>query len=198
MNILTIVLPEYPVKIQMTNKRKPIYYIRGQKIPKYCFEKNSHELKPEYSFRKIKLKGVPVQVLYKGEEPLFKNARSKEKPRFELINTQRFYSGYKSEFVRMAIVEELKNYFKEQLKDIKPFDKDTYPIHTEFIFHTHMRLNADTDNVSWIYIKVFHDSLKELNIIPDDHSLYIKKYSAEMSRVESMEERFIEVKFNKV
>jgi hypothetical protein len=162
---LTLILEEYPTKIMISKARRPTY----KKSSDGSFE------------------------LDKDKNRIITNKRTVGTPRYLAINTQKFYSGFGSEHQRIMIVEGLKNYYKEPLSKLK--DLPPFPLYIEFKFHTTITREYDLDNMSWIYIKTFHDALKKAGKIPDDSVRYILKYSAELVEIDDFDKRRIEITF---
>jgi hypothetical protein len=85
----------------------------------------------------------------------------------------------------------LKRFYETRIEDRTPITGS--PLYIEFIFYRPEEY-FDIDNMSWVYIKAFHDWLKASGIITDDDNKIIRKYSGEYIPVDSMGERGIVIK----
>jgi hypothetical protein len=123
--------------------------------------------------------------------PKFKTHVNKTKTKKVKVNAQSIYSGM-NHFTRGKIVGQL----HEHLKDYIPLNLDLsemFPITISMEIHIPPNYEAvkwikgklswkppaedhkpswDADN-QWLWIKCFQDSLKELDIIPEDNVMYI-------------------------
>lgn len=149
---------DLPSRILLSKKRKPIYYKKGDFIPKKY---------KEYQFDD---KG---RLIDKNGNLVVKNIRSLNKERYHNINFQQLWSGNLHHSIRNKIKQELTKFFETNLPP--PISK--FPI--KIIFKSRSPSKADVDNNSFIYIKSFFDTLVKNKIIPNDTKEYIKGYSWE-------------------
>jgi len=173
MNTTVIEIPNFITQVKMSNSRRPKYYTKTDKIPKkfagYNFDAKGRLLGPD-------------------NQPVVKNSRSVDKPRYKKINGQEFYSGVASPIIRVKIVNAIKDYFRPFVEPIAKIK--SFPVQLECHFYdVPDRSDWDLDN-KWIYCKVFQDLLVHTGKIPDDNIKYISKSaSIEFYPVETEEER---------
>lgn len=190
--VKSIEIPQYLTKILKTKSRKPTYYRDGKgDVPKM------YQDKTKFGFRNVKIGKNMKRVLVSlsNMEPLIANKLSVGTPSYLYINTQKVYSGFDSPYDRVKIVNAVKDFYTKNIKDMTPLID--YPLYIEYEFHAVVQRDYDIDNISWIYIKIFHDWLRSKGYIPNDDIKYIIKYSAELHPVETVEEQKIVVNFYK-
>jgi len=161
----------------MSNRRRATYYTKKDKIPK----KYQGKL---FFFNK---RG---RLCTNDGEPIIRNARSVNTPRYKKINGQDFYAGSTRPVMRVKIVNAIKDSFRPYLCKVRKIPKDKYPIQiTCAMFDLPGKANWDLDN-KWIYLKVFQDLLVNEGIILDDNIQYISKAaSMEFWPIEDEEDR---------
>lgn len=125
-------------------------------------------------------------VVYDMREglPVITNIRTVGKPKTVNVNGNILYAGIHHS-VRVAVVNALKARFKEAIKraNVQVQDED-YPVQVRLtvIDNIDSALNGsntwDLDNRSYIYNKVFCDTLRD-TIIPDDSIRYIAALSVQ-------------------
>jgi hypothetical protein len=181
--LLKIELPEYILRVKISEKRRTKYYTTKSKIPK------------KYSKYKFDRKGILVDPL--GNK-IISNPRAQGTPSWTKISGQAFYSGFGHSSLRAKIVKEMKIYFIKALKEFKPIDINQFPIQIHWdLYQTIGAANWDLDNL-WIYNKCFQDALVEAGIIPEDNITYITKSAApEFYPVESEDDRKMVFKITK-
>ena len=176
MNILAkVVIPEFILRVKLSNARRAKYYTTKDKLPKKY-------LKASFIFDK---KG---RLTYRGGEPIVKNTRTVGTPNYKKINGQEFYAGVGSPMIRVKVVNAIKDSFRPYLLDVKPLLE--FPVCIECEYHdVPGPANWDLDN-KWIYTKIFQDLLVKEGILPDDNIKYVSKAaSMEYFPVETEEER---------
>ena len=94
--LLKIELPEYILRVKISEKRRTKYYTTKSKIPK------------KYSKYKFDRKGILVDPL--GNK-IISNPRAQGTPSWTKISGQAFYSGFGHSSLRAKIVKEMKIYF---------------------------------------------------------------------------------------
>jgi len=163
----TIIIPEYIMKVKLSDTRRPTYYEEGSRIPnKYKTDR--------YVFKEKKYSHGKKMQLYDTIEKRFvyKNEKLINKARFLTIGGNMLYAGM-NEHVRMKMVSAIKDDFRRYIQSLEKITK--FPIHITAELHAKPEYcNWDVDNL-WIYIKVFQDLLTEYDIIPDDSVRYITK-----------------------
>ena len=163
----TITIPEYILRVKLSDKRMPTYFIEGNNIPKKFKT-------PQYIFKEKKYRHSTKRLLFDTQSKLFirKNAALANKPRYITIGGNMLYAGMK-EHVRMKMIMAIKDDFRRYIQALDRID--VFPIHITAELHTKPNeCNWDIDNL-WIYVKVFQDLLIEYGIIPDDCVKYITK-----------------------
>lgn len=171
-----VCVPNFPMKIQVSNSRRATYYKEGESLPlKYQTD--------EYGY----LSGRLVDKSTK--KPVIRNAKVAGKPNFVAISGNSLYKGM-HERVRIAIINGIKEAFLPHLPPISVGDVLKYPV------HVHMRLyrtigdgNWDVDNFVILYFKAFHDLLTEQGKIPDDSIRYISGTSNDFHPIASDDDR---------
>lgn len=170
-----ITIPEYITHVQLSKSRRPKYYTRKQKIPKKYAK-----------YKKYDLKG---RLLGPDGEPIIANAGVVAKPRMLKINGQQLYSGNMNAMVRSKVVNVIKDFMFDFVKDVEPM---TVPIRVESDLYAPLAAkNWDLDN-QWIYHKCFLDALVKAEVIPDDNVMFVTQAPAfRFFPVEHKEERKI-------
>ena len=163
---------------------------------------------------KIVLKKFPTHV---------KISRNKKVPdRYMKVNGQNLYNGKLNPFARAIAMDEIHKYVIKQLKGISPIAK---PIYIEYTFRTVInhgdirrihfkkdnvtkiiwkkpkegyKASYDLDNMSYVWIKGFQDSLEIAGIIEDDTVDFVQGYSVNFERVEEFDEREIVIKLYEI
>ncbi len=167
--ISRIEIPNYLEHIQLSKSRRPIYYKKGDKIPKKYLDKT------KYNFNS---KNILTNVI--DDEKILKNSRSVGKPRLKKISGQDIWSGINHN-LRSKIAKELKYYLRKQFKDLnlKGVKKNDYPIGIGLEFHKPIgEANWDIDNHSLIFRKCILDALKG-DYIEDDSVFYVRSIPCE-------------------
>ena len=162
-----VTIPEYIMKVKLSDTRRPTYYEESSRIPnKYKTAK--------YIFKDKKYTHGKKSLLYDVESKRFvyKNERVVNKARFVTIGGNMLYAGL-NEHIRMKMVVAIKDDFRRYIQSLEKITE--FPIHITAELHAKPEYcNWDVDNL-WIYIKVFQDLLIEYGIIPDDCVRYITK-----------------------
>ena len=183
--IRIITIPEYILKVKMSEKRKPSYYEMGKKkIPKKYLNKRFRFVSYHTGkgFTKLFLTDL------KTGNKVIANPRSVGTHRYESVNGQGFSSGFSSPYIRNRIVRAIKQSYVPHLRGIQPIE--SFPIGIDMELHAPRGNNRwDLSNL-WVYNKYFEDTLVDLGIIPDDSVDYITKTGApEYTEVETSEQR---------
>lgn len=181
-NIIKIEIPEYITHIKLSNSRKAKYYKMTDKIPKK--HKNLH---------------IDNMGFYRDSlnRKVIKNSNTVGTPNIKAINGQDFYSGFLNPMIRAKIVSIMKSFFIDALKEIPPLKSSDFPIAFELELHTTKNMLFDIDN-KWIYTKVILDSLRFLNIIPEDNVNFVNKAGGiSFKEIENQDDRKIIIKITK-
>jgi len=165
----TVVIEKYVTKVKISEKRRPVYYVKGGKIP-IIYKRNPNR----FIFKEKKFSKHTQLLLYDNKEKKFvvKNERVLDKPRTITIGGNLLYAGM-HERVRMKIMSAIKDDFRRYIQYLKPIEKFPVQINAKIYAIPGLR-NWDLDNL-WIYIKAFQDLLIEYNIVPDDSVRFITK-----------------------
>lgn len=125
--------------------------------------------------------------------------------RWSRINGQDIWNGNIQEHTRAKLKDFLTYFFTPHIKQQLPegiwAPKDHF-IQTEFIFYCPFSLlkhedhAADIDNHAYPYVKAFHDTLVEMQVIKGDSPKHIRGYYAHYIEVDTEAERRMEVKFH--
>lgn len=147
-----------------------------------------------------------------------KTTRNKKSPnKYIKVNGQNIYNGKMNPFARAIAMDEIHKYIIKKLKGVKPITK---PIFIKYVFRTvinhgdvrriHFKLDNktkivwkkpdkgykaryDLDNMSYVWIKGFQDSLEISGIIEDDTVSNVQGYSVHYEEIEEFNEREIEI-----
>lgn len=171
--IAEIEIPEYPTKIKMSEKTRPVYY----KLNKTRW--NPRKLPKTYRAKLEKgiwSKDDDGYLRDEDGEKILANPQKAGKPNYEYLSGNRFTSGFGHYMVRKKIVDGLKEYYK-QFIDIEPIEQ--FPLICEWDFYSKVKgaANFDMSNF-WFYYKYFEDCLVDEGIIPDDNIQYVTKPGA--------------------
>ena len=160
MEYVRIIIPEYPVKVLLSNSRRNKYFTPSDKLPKKYQTK-------QYGYHLGKL------VNLETKRPVVRNAISAGKPRYIAISGNALYSGM-HERVRMKIISELKDAIRPHLPT-QPFNELIgTPIKiTMKVYRTVGNADWDIDNFGIFWFKAFFDILRDKKLIPDDNIQYI-------------------------
>ena len=147
--------------------------------------------KTKYDFFEHKVtRGTVYRLCHiSTKQPVIKNPIAVGTPKEIKINFQKIWNNEVTDHTRNKISTALKESYEDILSEVEPIG-DGFPLKTFFIFHTKEELQ-DIDNLSFLYIKTFHDALVGHGIIPDDKLKYIKSYEVDH---EPDEEEYIEVR----
>ncbi len=180
-------IPRFMEHIKLSEKRRPVYYKMGNKIPKkyqdieaYSYDKNG--------------------ILYNIEtgEKVIKNTRTVGKPNMKKINSQSLWSGI-NPHLRRKIKRDMSHYLLNYINKIPPVRMKQYPIGIEFVLYDIMDGENDLDNFVYIWFKVVLDVLtaKEMNhkpIIIDDSRKYVRRLGINFVPIEKHEDRVLTIK----
>lgn len=160
--IYQVSIEDYIEYVTLSNKRRPVYYKKTDKIPKK-YQNNKH------SFNKA---GELINI--ETNEKILKNIRSVGKPRYKKISGQNIWVGLNHN-LRNKIAYEIKKFFYKHLKDLKVIPKQLFPIGVDIKFIKPIGSNNwDLDNLALIYRKVLLDCLKTI-IGADDSIEFIRE-----------------------
>jgi len=157
--MIEITIPEYITHVQLSKRRKAKHYKRGDKMPlKYQDRK-------KYKFDR---EGYLVSA--KGGLRVIANPRSAGTPKFLKINGQAIYSGNMRPMVRAKVVNAMKEFFAEHIKDMRVL---RWPYRIEADLYAPIAAgNWDLDN-QWIYHKCFIDALVAEGKLFDDNIMFV-------------------------
>jgi hypothetical protein len=159
--IYQVEIDDYIEYVTLSKKRRPRYYTKGNNIPKKYLDKK------KYNFN---TKGVLVDV--ETGEKIIANPKVANKPRVKKISGQDIWVGI-NHHLRSKIAREVKKYFENAFKNLKPLKIEDYPIGVCIDFYKPIGDgDYDLDNLSLIYRKCCHDALK--GIIEDDTVTYLR------------------------
>lgn len=175
MLLTTIEIPKFITHVVLSQKRRAVYYKKGDKIPK------------KYTKTKIQ-KGYVVD---ENGNKIIKNSRSVGTPKEFKLAGNDFYSGYQHPSIRAKIVRELKSFYRPFIQEhiINHGSITKFPLRIEWeVYTTVDSSNWDASNLHFYY-KYFEDCLFESTdfnknfikyknknveqLIPDDSIKYI-------------------------
>lgn len=158
------VIKDYPLKIQVSNKRMPVYWKVKNKLPK----KYANYLNDG------------VNIIDSEGKKVLKNVKSVGTPKFVPINAQLIYVGLHHS-VRSKIVDTLHNLFNKEFKDQLPKKidlKEDERILISLHYHDTLDVNTrDLDNLSALFFKCGIDCLTS----PNNPNQIISGYSHKLS-----------------
>lgn len=150
--------------IEISKKRRPKPYQKGKcRVPK----------KYQSDMYGWNSKGYLIDKL--TGEVLVANNKSAGTSRSKKINGQDIYNGNISRQSRAHLVKLMHNRFATYLREIEPIkDIKHFPLGIVLHFFVKDRgmHNLDNDN-RWIWMKVIQDTLREVEVIPEDNPYVI-------------------------
>jgi hypothetical protein len=160
--IYQVSIDDYIEHVVLSNKRRPVYYNKTDKIPK------------KYQNNKYHFDKLGNLIMTETNEKILKNIRSVGKPRYKKISGQNIWVGLNHN-LRNKIAYEIKKFFYKHLKDLKVIPKQLFPLGVDIKFVKPIgNNNWDLDNLALIYRKVLLDCLKTI-IGADDSIEFIRE-----------------------
>ena len=185
--LLEITIPEYITRVALSKSRRPVYYsTKGKRKPPKTLLKNPLYVVDKQGFLRYRPTGDKVVA----------NKKVVGTPKYQKINGQDFYSGFGSQFERIAIVSGIKNFCRPFITKLPILTE--FPVQFEMELHTVIgQANWDLDNL-WIYTKCIQDLLVETGKMPDDNIQFVTKPAApEFFPTKTEEERKLVFKIYK-
>jgi hypothetical protein len=145
--LVKIVIPHYINKVAISKQRRAQYFKAGDSIPQKYGDKRYKIIPP----------GTGVLTDTDTMEKVIKNSLSVGKPRYWIIAGNDVLSGIDYN-LRSKVFKELKRYFYEFFREIKPIDKRFYPITIGIDFFDILG-DYDLDNLIIVYRKCITDAL---------------------------------------
>ena len=196
LNKHSCVIPDYPVSIKVSEKKRPVYWKRGQLLPKKYPQ-------PQFIFNP---EGILIDA--SNGEKMIKNIKTVGKPRLLSINAQKIYIGIHHS-VRSKIVSELHDVFNKAFKAQFPpiinlgVNKILVTLHFFDVYSVKL---PDLDNLANLFVKCGIDCLTtannpnqtkggathKLGILPDDKMIYIPHIVVEFTHVADPKDRKLE------
>jgi Holliday junction resolvase RusA-like endonuclease len=184
-----IIIPEILRDVRISEKRRKKYFIKDNLTDSLEIPQKYQNDKYGFLPYKTSKKTIYRLCLLSTKDPALKNPIAAGTPKNVRVNFQKIWNNEVSDHTRNKMALALKESYKEVLDLVDPITEG-FPLKTYFIFHTNKELQ-DIDNLSFLYIKTFHDALVDVGIIPDDTLKYIKRYEAEH---DPSEDEYIEIK----
>jgi hypothetical protein len=166
--IYEIIVPKYPSKIKLSDKRRATYFTsdKKDKIPKKYKDNERYEWRGKFLY------DVTLN------EKVVKNSRSVGTARYWSVNFQAIWNQQIKHQARASITNKLKDFFRPYIEELEPIS--SYPIKIEIFLHD-IDMPIDVDNKGVVYTKIITDLLVNTNkgedsnktIIPDDSANYI-------------------------
>ena len=187
-------LPDYPVEVKVSERRRVQYWKKGENIPKKY-------QKDDYVYDKD---GYLIDVVSK--EKVVRNNKTAGKPRLLTINAQKIYVGIHHS-VRSKIVNELHELFNDAFKKQLPKQillnnaKIMITLHFYDVYSSKL---PDLDNLANLFVKCGIDCLTTVNnpnqvkeastthklgILPDDKMIFIPHIAYEFTHVKDIKDR---------
>lgn len=149
---------DYPMHVQVSKSRRPVYYKKGSVLPKK-YEDNIGLI---YDWHN----GVLYNI--RSAEPVIKNIKTAGTPRLKKINGQDLHNLSMTDYDRSSIVTELKNYFFNNLQKSDKVEIDeNKPIVIHMVFVADSSAIGDIDNHALFYQKSFFDSIQTTKLVKD-------------------------------
>lgn len=158
---MTIVFPDYPTKLQVTNGRRKVYFEEGSKIPRKYTDDH-------FIFKHRPSRKEHPKCLYNSEtkEFLVKNEKFVDVPRYQSLSYNKI-----STKLKIPVLIMLKNWMSDYIP--RSLNLSSGPINVfATVYDWPIPLNKDLDNMH-IYYKAFLDLLKQRGLIKDDSKLHI-------------------------
>lgn len=190
----TVEIPLYPEEIQISEKRRPKYYKKGEDIPKKY---------KDYDF-------VDGFLVDSESNRIVKNTRSVGKPRFEKVNFQKLWNGVVARHMRAKMADSLHEFysphFKKQLPPKIEIGLDECLLVNYDFYNIIDSDSADLDNLAHWHIKTSLDCLTEKNnpnqknnqklgIIKDDNLKYVRGIGYNFIECAKSEDRKLVITF---
>lgn len=154
--LLTILIPEYPTRIQVSKAARPKYYKKGRERAPTKFQPH-----PQYD-------NAGYLIDPDTNERVLKNPSGVGKPRYKPISGNRM-SSYRNEYGKSMVVKGIKDYYKKFLYNYDPIT--IFPLRITWdLFTTVTATNYDLSNF-WFYYKYFEDCLRDPRELPDGTTL---------------------------
>lgn len=156
--LASLVFPDLPTTIALTQTRRPEYYYKSRGLPK----KFENQIGFYYEWRQ----GI-LYNKFTGEK-VIRNAASLDQARTISINGNNLqrvlYGGSRTAIIK--IKQELKEYFLNQLFRKPKVTIREFPLILETKIYINIKgmMDADEDNIAQFYTKALRDSIKEFYI----------------------------------
>jgi hypothetical protein len=187
-------MPSYPEYVQITQGRRPVYYLTED----YSAEKPLPKKYRGEGF--IWKKGKLWHVAEKRW--ILKNEYFRHQPRYIKINGQGIWNGTISRFTRNKLRDGLHAYFHPYVNKLSFIDIPLgYYLHIEYIFYFPFEARGtlalqDYFNHALPYQKTFEDTLVALGKLPSDAPAFIRGGYSRYVPVQFEGERRLEVLFH--
>ena len=189
------VIKDYPLEIQVSNKRRAKYWEKSDKLPKKYQDKSKFDFSKE---------GILIDI--SSKEKVVRNIKTAGKPRLLTINAQKIYVGIHHS-VRSKIVNELHELFNKAFKEQLPKQillTNTKIMITLHFYDVYSSKLPDLDNLAHLFVKCGIDCLSTVNnpnqvkgastthklgILPDDKMIFIPHIAYEFTHVKDAKDR---------
>jgi hypothetical protein len=191
--IIKLVIPQYPEYVQITEGRRPVYYLTGDYSAIRPLPKKYQHVK--YIWKKGRLWDA-VEKKW-----LLKNTAFRHKPRYIKINGQGIWDGTISKWNRNKMRDALHAFYKPYIEKLPPIEvPPRYFLHIEYVFYFPFACREehvwqDYFNHALPYQKTFEDALVEMGKLPSDSPMFVKGGYTRYVAVDMEGERRLEVLF---
>jgi hypothetical protein len=199
--IAKIEIPEYIRSVELSKKRKSLYYEYGSKHPTAEKYKDA-----KYQWKEIQgIKNKKFLVDTTTGLRVLRNPKAAGTPKTSVINFQYLYSGHLHPVALTKVMDAMKTQFKpyvDELKEIK------CPIKVHYEFHDNITVSGklwDIDNRALFYVKAFQDCLTGWDkkgvkncktIIYDDNIMHLTGFSISYVPIPDNETRKLVIYIN--
>src|SRR4051794_5813762 len=158
--VIRIVMASYPEYVQLTEGRRPVYYLTEEYSKERPLPKKYQGM--YYIWKKGRLWSVT------DKQWVLKNARFRHQPRYMKINGQGIWNGTISKWTRNKVRDALHAYFHPYVDKLLPFNVPLgHYLHLEYIFYFPFEARGvlalqDYFNHALPYQKTFEDTLVAL------------------------------------
>lgn len=196
-----LVLKLYPEEIQLSKKRKEIWYhvSEGDDLPKNIRSNIGTDTSKRY-FYDAEGWVIDRETMNKA----IRNKKTAGKPNMQRINGQSIWDGSVDRYARNNLKVFLTEYFGPAI--IRQWPENIFTpnhelfFHFEFIFYMPITLRAytvqDIDNHAYPYTKAFTDTLTKIAVIPDDNAKYYRGYYCRYVDIPTEDDRRLEIKLH--
>jgi len=165
MLVRQIVIDNYPDRIVVSNKRRPVYFVNKKGL------RGKTEIPKKYKVNRYFFDKAGYLVDRDTNKKVIANTKSVGTEKYWVVNFQDIWSGAIAAQSRASKANKLKDKLRPHIRLIEPI-VGQYPLRMEIeLYNTEFRIDASNKGV--IYTKIIEDLLVAEGKIPDDSPEYI-------------------------